>query len=60
MTPKEKLQKLAKIMHVNVNTIIMDPASFEIEELYVDETQTIHYKVVLKTGETVIEKKHKI
>lgn len=52
----EKILKLSEIMGVSPNSIILEPDDFDIEETYDDELGVHHYRIKLKTGETVVEK----
>jgi hypothetical protein len=54
-----KILKLAEIMQVNPYTIIMEADSFEIYEIYDDQMQQTHYKIVLTAGGEIIKKKAK-
>jgi hypothetical protein len=54
-----KILKLAEIFEVPPSSIIMDENTFNIEEIYCDKTGQTHYKIVLLSGETIIEKTKK-
>lgn len=46
-------------MGCNPSTVIMEPEDFEIYEIYDDELQQTHYKIVLTAGGEIIKKKAK-
>lgn len=55
----EKIKKLAEIMGISPHSVVLGENEFDIQETYCDQSGIVHYKVVLRTGEEVFNKKIK-